>query len=81
MDINDARPASDVSRPSACVRYPRLTQNPNSIPALRIRASSHDCKANGKNGMAETTNLTAVKVAGSITASISFTTGILLAAI
>jgi hypothetical protein len=31
--------------------------------------------------MAETTNLTAVKVAGSITASISFTTGILLAAI
>lgn len=76
---NDARPASDVSSPSACIIYPKLTQNPNSSPALRVLASCLACSTNGINGNEATMNRTTVKSTGSMIASTSFTTGMLLA--
>lgn len=36
IEMNEARPASEVSSPSACIRYPRLTHKPNSNPAFRV---------------------------------------------
>lgn len=80
-EMNDARPASAVSRPIASIRYPKLTHNPSSIPALRVLISSRARRTNGKNGMAETTNRTAEKVAGSILISTPFTIGMSLAAL
>lgn len=81
IDIKDARPASDVINPSACIRYPRLTQKPNSIPEFRVSTSSRACKINGMNRMVDTENLIALKAAGSTIASTSFRTGMLLATI
>lgn len=80
-EMNDARPASAVSSPIASIRYPKLTHNPNSIPALRILISSRARNTNGKNGMADITNLTAEKVAGSMIVSTPFTTGMSLATV
>lgn len=79
IDMKDERPASDVRSPNACIKYPRLTQKPNSIPELRVWTSSHLYNTSGTNGTAAMANRTALKVAGSTNSSTSFTTGILLA--
>lgn len=80
-EMNDARPASAVRSPIASIMYPKLTHNPNSIPALRVLVSSRARKTNGKKGMADTTNRTAAKVAGSKLVSTPFTIAMSLAAI
>lgn len=80
-EINDARPASAVSNPSASIKWPKLIHNPSSIPAFLVWTSFLASKTNGKKGMADTINLTAENAAGSIKVSASFTTRILLAAV
>nr|AFK42725.1 unknown [Lotus japonicus] len=79
IDINDARPASEACSPSACMRYPRLTQKPNSMPAFLVLESFHPRNKDGMKGMAARLKRTNVKAAGSIIARTSLTTGMLLA--
>lgn len=79
-DMNEARPASDVSSPIASMKYARLNQKPNSIPALRVCTSSRARNTKGKNGIADMMNRTAEKAAGSMVASASLTTIMSLAA-
>ena len=78
--MKEARPASVVRSPTASKKYARLSQNPSSIPALRVWISSVDCNKKGKNGIADIANRTVENAAGSIVASAPLITRISLAA-